>query len=148
MSTNNPPRETNKHLVFGQVPRSWTKNLDDDISPAAAQEGRNYFYGRSIDIRSGSREHVEAWVPGLPAKSVVKIGVRDETVLASCTCPGFRDYKNVCSHIWGVILTCERKGYLGRIGEIQCPVLEPDCDAVFDLEAGENRIQDRTKTSP
>ena len=60
MSTNNPPRETNKYLVFGQAPKRWTKNLESGVPPIAAQEGRNYFYAGSIDIRSSSREHVEA----------------------------------------------------------------------------------------
>src|SRR5438067_12949909 len=100
MSINNPPNETNKYLVFGQCPKSWTKHLEPRIRATARQEGRNYFYAASIDIRSGSREHVEAWVPGLTAKSVVKIDVHDETVSASCTCQSFRDHKNICSHIW------------------------------------------------
>src|SRR6266404_5453496 len=112
MSTNDSPRETNKYLVFGQRPQSWTKHLEGGIPPIARQEGRNYLYAGRIDIRDGSREHVEAWVPGLPTKSVVNIDVREETVFVSCTCEGFRHYKKACSHIWGVILTSERKGYL------------------------------------
>ena len=75
MSTNSPPHETNKYLVFGQVPRRWTKKLEGDVPPIALQEGRNYFYAHSIDIRDSSREHAEAWVPGLTAKSVVQINV-------------------------------------------------------------------------
>src|SRR5437016_5566576 len=117
MSTHNPPNEANKYLVFGQRPTAWTKHLERRIPSIARQDGRHYFNSRSIDIRDGSREHVEAWAPDLKEKAVVKIDVIDDTICASCTCGVVLRTKEPCSHIWGVILTSERKGYLGRIGE-------------------------------
>lgn len=124
MSTHNPPRAQNKYLVFGQPPTSWTKKLKASFSSETVYQGRTYFYSGSIEIRSGAREYIDAFVRAdFRSGHTVTIRVDGDAVVVSCTCPAFRK-RPVCEHIWSAILAAERKGHLGRIGEIAEPIIK------------------------
>jgi superfamily II DNA or RNA helicase len=126
MSTQNPPQAPKKYLVFGQRPTSWTKKLKANFSSETVYEGRTYFYSRSVDIRSGSSERIEAFVrEDFRSGHTVAICVDGDAVVFSCTCPAFKKAP-ACGHIWSVILAAERKGHLGRIGEIAEPAIKRD----------------------
>ena len=128
------PHAREDHLVI--------QELQEDVSSTVRSQGWYLFYTGAVHIRSGSREYVEASVR---TSAVVKIDVREDTVVVSCTCPGFRTV-DVCPHIWATTLTAERKGYLGRIGEIQDPVVEPNRDPEIEFEDGKYIVQIGTET--
>src|ERR1700746_3063096 len=104
MSTQNPPQAPKKYLVFGQRPTSWTKKLKANFSSETVYEGRTYFYSRSVDIRSGSSERIEAFVrEDFRSGHTVAICVDGDAVVFSCTCPAFKKAP-ACGHIRSVIL--------------------------------------------
>src|SRR5437867_5519919 len=118
MSTQHPTDETKKYLVFGQTPVSWTKKLKGAFVSETIYEGRTYFYSGPVSISTGSREYVHASMWNGAGNCTVKISVEgDDSVFVSCTCKVFRKV-TVCEHVWATILAAERKGYLGRIGEM------------------------------
>jgi superfamily II DNA or RNA helicase len=116
MSPNDVPHNTGGYLVFGQKPVNWTKRLEWIASSRIRQQGLTYFNGGRVQILSGSRERVEASVIGSQRYSV-KIEVTGSSLALLCSCPYFGE-AGMCKHIWAALIAAERRGHLGKIGEI------------------------------
>ena len=148
MSTQHPTDETKKYLVFGQTPVSWTKKLKGAFVSETIYEGRTYFSSRSVSISTGSREYVHASMWNGAGNCTVKISVEgDDSVFVSCTCKAFRKV-TVCEHVWATILAAERRGYLGRIGEMPAPVIKRNQQLEPIIEKPEETISSPKKPQP
>ena len=86
-----------------------------------------YVYGRVVHIQRGTPSSVRAKVRGSSTYTVV-ITVEDDAMPLSCTCPYYTDCDVSCKHLWAVVLTAERHGYLSDL------LRQPDMDLIFDLE--------------
>jgi hypothetical protein len=96
---------------------------------AADVRGRavSYTYGPAVRIRQGDSTGVSATVRGSSTYDV-DMTLADDGLHMSCTCPYYTGHAGACKHLWALVLTAERDGYLSEL------LRQQDADVIFDYE--------------
>lgn len=87
-----------------------TSLLARDFSSVDRHRGLDYFRGRRVRIVHGDETALEAIVRGT---GVYEVSMRYAAgaLYVSCSCPYFESNSS-CKHLWAVILSAEKEGYL------------------------------------
>ncbi len=114
-------------------------HLYDYVGDKVRSRGNSYYRNSAAQIIHGNKEELHAVVIG---SNVYEVDLyRDgDTIHASCTCPYFEGERETCKHIWAVLLTAEKKGYLKGKGNTDPLRLEISFD---DRGRDENEDDDR-----
>ena len=100
--------------------------LGRDVSERTRTKGNRYFLGGAVRAIEGSATHVIATVRGTELYQVQLTRDGDEFI-ASCQCPHFADRRDLCKHVWAVVLAADAEGFLiGDSPITEDAFLEPD----------------------
>jgi hypothetical protein len=81
------------------------------VSERTRAKGYSYYVTGTVKIVHSTAEMLVADVRGTDTYTV-NIVREDEGLISSCDCPFFLDRKDVCKHIWAVILAADAEGLL------------------------------------
>src|SRR5947209_6698126 len=84
--------------------------LSAHVSPAVRDRGKAYFRSGAVTLDDVTRNGVVATVCGSDDYEV-DLALDGRTVHATCTCPYFEQYGEVCKHVWATVLAAEGRGF-------------------------------------
>ncbi len=106
-----------------------TSLLARDFSSVVRHRGLEYFRARRVKILRGDEIAVEAIVRGT---GVYEVSLRyaEGALYVACTCPYFES-ESSCKHLWAVVLTAEKDGYLRAASRVPRLIMMDDDEELF-----------------
>jgi superfamily II DNA or RNA helicase len=85
--------------------------LAPDVAERTRVKGNRYFLGGAVRGIEGTDTDVVATVRGSALYSV-RLHRDGDAFTATCQCPYFTDRRDLCKHIWAVVLAADAEGFL------------------------------------
>ncbi len=85
--------------------------LAPDVAERTRVKGNRYFLGGAVRGIEGTDTDVVATVRGSALYSV-HLHRDGDAFTATCQCPYFTDRRDLCKHIWAVVLAADAEGFL------------------------------------
>jgi superfamily II DNA or RNA helicase len=99
------------HRPGWEGPAGIAQKLARDFPDGVRSRGQSYFAKNRVAITAASPGEVVARVRGT-AKYRVRLRLRGEKLVATCSCPYFSPFGDPCKHVWATILAVDARGLL------------------------------------
>ena len=107
------PPQTRPHGVRPgwEGPPGFAQKVAREFSEGVRSRGQSYFTKNRVAITASSPGEVVARVKGT-AKYRVRLRLRGDKLVATCSCPYFSPFGDACKHLWATILAADARGLL------------------------------------
>ena len=92
-------------------PVGFAQKIAREFHDAVRSRGQSYFVKNRVAITASSPGEVVARVKGT-AKYRVRLRLRGDRLVATCSCPYFSPFGDPCKHLWATILAADARGLL------------------------------------
>ncbi len=92
-------------------PVGFAQKVAREFSDGVRSRGQSYFLKNRVAISASSPGEVVARVKGT-AKYRVRLRLRGDKLVATCSCPYFSPFGDACKHLWATILAADARGLL------------------------------------
>ena len=118
---NQGPPQTRPHGARPgwEGPAGFAQKVAREFSDGVRSRGQSYFAKNRVAITASSPGEVVARVKGT-AKYRVRLRLRGDRLVATCSCPYFSPFGDACKHLWATILAADARGPPARRRRCRC----------------------------